>query len=105
MDAPDISDTASNNLTGCRCPCGCPAPGRRDDDGTPGLCDGCRMNIHPGAAMDAPASASITEAEYGRLIIAQAHQLAPVLRASDSARDRLVGHLLTELAERAEELY
>ncbi len=31
---------------GCPCPCGCPATGRRDDDGTPGWCDSCRMNIH-----------------------------------------------------------
>jgi hypothetical protein len=30
----------------CACPCGCPAPGRSDDDGTPGWCDPCRMNIH-----------------------------------------------------------
>ena len=28
------------------CPCGCPARGRRDDDGPPGWCDSCRMNIH-----------------------------------------------------------
>ena len=41
----------------CTCPCKCPAPGQRDDDGTPGWCDSCRMNIHaadrdttPGAA-------------------------------------------------------
>ena len=30
----------------CNCPCGCPKPGQRDDDGTPGWCDPCRMNIH-----------------------------------------------------------
>jgi hypothetical protein len=30
----------------CACPCSCPAPGQRDDDGTPGWCDSCRMNIH-----------------------------------------------------------
>ena len=34
----------------CACPCGCLAPGRRDDDGTPGWCDSCRMNIHVEAA-------------------------------------------------------
>lgn len=31
----------------CGCSCGCPAPGQRDDDGTLGWCDSCRMNIHP----------------------------------------------------------
>jgi len=30
----------------CRCSCGCPAEGQRDDDGSPGWCDGCRMGIH-----------------------------------------------------------
>ena len=30
----------------CGCSCGCPAPGKHDDDGAPGWCDSCRMNIH-----------------------------------------------------------
>ena len=30
----------------CNCPCDCPRVGQRDDDGTPGWCDPCRMNIH-----------------------------------------------------------
>lgn len=30
----------------CNCWCSCPAPCQRDDDGTPGWCDPCRMNIH-----------------------------------------------------------
>lgn len=30
----------------CTCDCGCSAPGHPDDDGTPGRCDPCRMNIH-----------------------------------------------------------
>jgi hypothetical protein len=34
----------------CRRPCGCTASGERDDDGTPGWCDSCRMNIHPATA-------------------------------------------------------
>ena len=34
----------------CACPCDCPALGQRDDDGTPGWCDSCRMNIHAEAA-------------------------------------------------------
>ena len=32
----------------CNCPCGgpCGVPAQPDDDGTPGWCDPCRMNIH-----------------------------------------------------------
>lgn len=29
----------------CDCACGCPGAGESDDDGTPGLCDGCRMRL------------------------------------------------------------
>ena len=46
----------------CTCLCDCPAPGQRDDDGTPGWCDPCRMNIHQSPAGLAPeASLMATE--------------------------------------------
>lgn len=35
-----------NQTWTCICDCDCPAPGQPDDDGTPGWCDPCRMNIH-----------------------------------------------------------
>ena len=42
----DIERCQECGRTFCGCPCGCQSHGRNDDDGTPGLCDLCRMNIH-----------------------------------------------------------
>jgi hypothetical protein len=39
--------------TPCNCWCSCPAICQRDDDGTPGWCDSCRMEIHQERALGA----------------------------------------------------
>jgi hypothetical protein len=42
----ELIDWPGDRAWTCTCLCDCLAPGQRDDDGTPGWCDSCRMNIH-----------------------------------------------------------
>jgi len=43
----ELIDRTDDRPWTCTCLCDCLAPGQRDDDdGAPGWCDSCRMNIH-----------------------------------------------------------